>query len=209
MPILKQGESRMTRPRASLVSVADRPYYHCSGRCVRHAFLRGDDPLTGRTFDHRKTWIVERLKLLAEVFAIDLCAYAVMSNHYPLVVRLDPDRMQNWTDLDVAERWTRLFSGPDCVPRYLKSESLNDAEQPLLAGLSPKWRSRLADLSWFMRCLNETIARHANLEDPCTGHFWEGRFTRAGMTPPLTNSAGARSPEAASPSMMAPVRGSL
>ena len=112
MPILKQGESRMTRPRASLVSVADTPYYRCSGRCVRRAFLCGDDPLTGRTFDHRKTWIVERLKLLAEVFAIDLCAYAVMSNHYPLVVRLDPDRIQNWTDLEVAERWTRLFSGP-------------------------------------------------------------------------------------------------
>lgn len=76
----------MTRPRASLVSVADTLYYHCIGRGVRRAFLCGDDPLTGRTFDHRKTWIVERLKLLAEVFAIDLCAYAVMSNHYHLVV---------------------------------------------------------------------------------------------------------------------------
>ena len=166
----------MTRPRASLVSVADTPYYHCIGRCVRRAFLCGDDRLTGQNFDHRKTWILERLRLLSEVFAIDLCAYAVMSNHYHLVVRLDPERTQNWSDREIVERWTQLFSGPDCVPRYLSGAPLSDGEHALMTTLLPVWRARLTDLSWFMRCLNEGIARRANQEDHCTGHFWEGQF---------------------------------
>jgi hypothetical protein len=71
----------MTRPRSSLVSVSDTPYYHCICRCVRRAWLCGADPVSGKSFEHRKEWMRERLALLTEVFAIRLCAYAVMSNH--------------------------------------------------------------------------------------------------------------------------------
>jgi len=166
----------MTRPRSTLVSVADTPYYHCIGRCVRRAFLCGRDPVSGKNFDHRKERILERLALLTDTFAIDVCAYALMSNHYHLVLRLDPARAQAWTDGEVIERWRRLYTGPAFVSAYLNGTALHAGEQAMLDGLVPLWRQRLADLSWFMRCLNEYIARLANAEDGCTGRFWEGRF---------------------------------
>ena len=72
----------MTQARRALVSAETTPYYHCICRCVRRAFLCGEDRLTGKNYDHRKQWVVDKLKALSEVFAIDVCAYAVMSNHY-------------------------------------------------------------------------------------------------------------------------------
>ncbi len=166
----------MTRPRATLVSSADTPYYHCIGRCVRRAFLCGADLLTGRNFDHRKVLILTRLSLLTEVFAIDLCGYALMSNHYHLVLRLAPDRAKFWTTRDIVARWSKIFTGPEFLHRYRNGEALTELEVANLDTLVAVWRSRLCDLSWFMRCLNEFVARQANAEDNCTGHFWEGRF---------------------------------
>ena len=43
-------------------------------------------------------------------------------------------------------------------------------------GNSLYWHERLYDIGWFMRGVNETIARMANEEENCKGRFWEGRY---------------------------------
>jgi REP element-mobilizing transposase RayT len=166
----------MPIPRKRLVSLDDTPYYHCIARCVRRAFLCGKDPVNGYDFEHRRQWIVDRMKLLASVFAVDLCAYAVMSNHYHVVIHVNRQQAREWSKREVAERWTRVFSGPRVVQRWLESGHLSDGEYDPVGRLVETWRSRLHDISWFMRCLNEPIARMANHEERCTGRFWEGRF---------------------------------
>ena len=75
----------MTKPRSSLVSLSDTPYYHCISRCVRRAFLCGEDAYSEQSYDHRRDWVVARLQTLSESFAIVVCAYAIMSNHYHLL----------------------------------------------------------------------------------------------------------------------------
>ena len=168
----------MTSPRSALVSVEDTPWYHCVSRCVRRAFLCGEDPFSGENFDHRRGWIAERIMQLAGIFAIDVAAYAVMSNHYHVVVRIDRERALGWSVEQVLQRWTELFSGPLLVTRYLSDAraEMCDAEIAKVEELADTYRARLYDLSWFMRTLNEHIARQANAEDKVKGRFWEGRF---------------------------------
>ncbi|MCP4047062.1 MAG: transposase [Gammaproteobacteria bacterium] len=166
----------MPQPRNRQVSLEDTPYYHCISRCVRRAFLCGKDSHTGFDFEHRRKWIVDRIKLLCSVYAIDLCAFAIMSTHYHVVLRIDAEQAKQWTDIEVARRWMQIFSGPVLMHQYMGNADMTDPELENVANLISTWRHRLADLSWFMRCLNEPIARLANSEDRCTGRFWEGRF---------------------------------
>jgi REP element-mobilizing transposase RayT len=163
--------------RKEVVAEGEVGVYHCINRCVRRAFLCGQDAVSGRCFDHRKVWIQQRLEMLAGQFGIDVLGFTVMSNHIHVVLRNRPDVVAAWSDDEVARRWWNLFperrdeQGQPAEPQshelaMLKADARALAER----------RSRLSSLSWFMRCLCEGIARQANREDQCTGRFWEGRF---------------------------------
>ena len=167
----------MPQARYRLVDIHTTPYYHCISRCVRRAFLCGYDRFSGKNFDHRKQWILDRIQLLSSVFAIDVCAYAIMSNHFHLVLHVDSEKAQAWTVDEVIDHWLTLYKGPELAHKYKADEPLTKIEQDAISVLAEIWRARLGDLSWYMRCLNEAVARMANEEDECTGRFWEGRFT--------------------------------
>ncbi len=167
----------MTKPRAEQVALESTPFYHCTVRCVRRAFLCGEDRTSGENYDHRKQWLVSRLRFLSYVYAIDLCAYAVMSNHYHVVLHVDQSRAEGWSQEEVVERWQQLCSGHALVSRWQRQRgTMSPAELEEVELMVEQWRERLCDISWFMRHVNETIARMANAEEGCRGRFWEGRF---------------------------------
>jgi REP element-mobilizing transposase RayT len=166
----------MPRPRKSQVCLEATPYYHCVSRCVRRAFLCGVDHYSSHSYEHRRQWVEDRLLELSRWFAIDLCAYAVMSNHCHVVLHVDTAQAKAWTTLNVVERWHGIFAGNLLSQRFLAGHSLCDAERRAVEDQAEVWRENLMSVSWFMRCLNEHIARQANAEDGCTGRFWEGRF---------------------------------
>jgi REP element-mobilizing transposase RayT len=137
--------------------------------------LYGYDEYAGKDYSHRKQWIVDRMAELVSVFAIEVCAYAVMSNHYHLDLFVDIQRAREWSEQEVARRWTAIHKMPEWVRRYLE-EPVSLAEQDAAKVTIAIWRQRLMSISSFMKEMNEYLARKANAEDQCTGRFWEGRF---------------------------------
>jgi hypothetical protein len=115
--------------------------------------------LLGEGPDDRKQWVEDRLKALAEIFAIAVGGFSVMDNHLQLLVRLDQDVARSWSDEEVVRRWGRLFPPRDKsggalpVPEAWVKWRLEDA----------KWmatiRGRLQSISWFMKCLKEPLSR--------------------------------------------------
>ena len=166
----------MPQPRKSQISLIDTPYYHCVSRCVRQSYLCGTDKHSGQSYEHRRGWVEERLLFLATVFAIDICAYAVMNNHTHVVLCVDKALADNWDSDEVLRRYHKLHRGTLLTQKFMKGDTLSQGELITFDETVEIYRHRLYDISWFMRDLNEYIAREANKEDGCTGRFWEGRF---------------------------------
>ena len=166
----------MPQPRSSQISLSDTPFYHCVSRCVRRSFLCGVDSYSGQSYEHRRGWVEQRLLFLSSIFSIDICAYAVMSNHVHVVLHVDVKQLIAWTDNEIVRRWHLLHKGTLLTQMFARGDTLSQGQQLTLDDTIIEYRKRLHDISWLMRSLNEYIAREANKEDGCTGRFWEGRF---------------------------------
>jgi hypothetical protein len=167
--------SRVTR--SEIFSPHDVSILHVIARVCRRCFLFGKDPLTGKTFDHRKAWIENQIKIQAANFGIDLLAFSLMSNHFHQVLRSRPDVVKTWDDSEVARRWLMI-----CPKR---KDDQGNAMQPTDSELDKirnssceveKIRTRLSDVSWWMRILCQRIGMRANREDKEVGKFFQGRF---------------------------------
>jgi hypothetical protein len=151
--------------------------FHVLNRTVRRCWLFGQDPITGVNYDHRKVWIEERLRYFAALFGIDLLAFAILSNHYHLMLRSRPDVVATWDDSEVARRWLMICphrkqkDGTPCEPTKKELDAIRSCGQKLA-----EIRLRLSDISWWMRLLDQRIARRCNDEDEATGRFFEDRF---------------------------------
>lgn len=130
-----------------------------------------------RNYAHRKKWLTQRIKHLAQFFSLEVYAYAIMSNHFHLVVYYEPKAALSWSDETIAQRWTDL-----CPPRSKNGDIDTQAKADLFDKIiqSPRLlnqkRQALGSLSVFMKFLKQPIAYRANQEDGCSGHFFEQRF---------------------------------
>ncbi|TKB45776.1 transposase [Thalassotalea mangrovi] len=166
----------MPTPRNKQVCLQATSYYHCISRCVRRAYLCGRDKYSNKSYEHRRGWIEKRLLFLSSVFCIDICAYAVMKNHCHVVIHIDQEKAASLTDMQVVRLWHQVCKGTILTRQFSDEGEVADYLLPTLKNTISVYRERLFDISWFMRLLNEPIARMANDEDDCTGRFWEGRF---------------------------------
>lgn len=150
---------------------------HAISRTVRACRLFGDDPLTGKNYDHRKRWVEELIKRFAAYFGIDVLSYSVLSNHHHQLLRSRPDVVRSWDDTEVARRW--LMICPHRKDAEGNPQPPNDPELNAIRNCPmelEKIRRRLSDVSWWMRLLNQRVAQRANFEEDVTGHFFQGRF---------------------------------
>jgi hypothetical protein len=163
--------------RAEVFDPSEVAVLHICARVVRRCFLFGVDPVTGKNHDHRKVWIEDQLKLLAANFGIDLLSFAILSNHFHLILRSRPDVVETWDDTEVARRWLMLC--PNRKKKDRSPEEPNEFELNSIRNDPDKLamiRTRLSNVSWWMRLLCQNIGTRANQEDEQVGKFFQGRY---------------------------------
>ena len=122
----------MSKPRRQQISLSDTCIYHCTSRCIRQLFLLDEHnefneknrPTENAAIytqsNERRSWIVNRAKKLANIFAIDIAAYAIMHNHYHITLKVDVEQALDYTPIEVIEQWKILHKLPARVDAYIK-----------------------------------------------------------------------------------------
>lgn len=164
-------------PRSLVIDPREVGIYHCFTKVTQDLFLFGKDSRSGADFRYRKTWLRAELQHLASCMAVEVLDYALLDNHFHLLLRNRPDVVEKWSDEECVVRLDCLF------PETRDAEGKRVEPTPWQirlwakdASRVKKARHRLSNISWFLRVAKQRIARRANQEQGTTGHFWGGRF---------------------------------
>lgn len=164
--------------RSQIVDENQVGYYHCISSCVRRASLCGEDPQTRSNYDHRRDWLLDRIQFVSSEMSVDVVAFALMSNHYHIVLKNRPDKAQKLEGFTIGSKWVSLCS--NTRPRdFTETQKAKATAISRNRALRASVRRRLSSISWFMKFVNEYIAKLANKEERSSaplGRFWNGRF---------------------------------
>ncbi len=159
------------RPRHLQVRPHTITYYHTMSRCVRKMKLLDDVK--------RKDFMLSWLKQLHAAYAVEVCRYSMMGNHFHLILRINLEMAQGWAAREVVERWARLHPPRDWGYRPLAGEALEGwiANQARIPEMVEKLREKLVNLGQFMKDFKQRVAEAFNKADEASGVFWGGRYT--------------------------------
>jgi hypothetical protein len=167
----------MAKPRKYIVPASGDPTLHLISRCVRRARLIGGEDGELGALHHRKLWIENRLVQLTQWFGVEGLTYAIMDNHFHLVVTMRRSWVESWSDEIVVRKWVEVFP-----PKRFLGANGEQAKEVFIQNelKTPRkiaeFRRRLGDCGWLMKALKEPISRQANKEDEAKGAFWDARY---------------------------------
>jgi len=150
-------------------------YHLYTSRCVRGAYLCGIDPHTGSSCDHRSSWLVDHLQSLSEVYCITTEALRIRASAYQVILRVDNVDAAMLSNHEVIKRWQQMYRMPASVRRYLNGAPAHEYDAIEINELCQSWREQMTQVGKFVGHINQTLSRRANLEDGCSGRFWEPR----------------------------------
>ncbi len=153
----------MRRPR---VKVEGEGFYHVVSRIGGRRFLIDDA---------EKGILLSMIRAAAIFSGVELYTYAVMSNHFHLLVRVP--RKQKVSDRELSRRMEALYGTPRFLKVLEKWERWADKKQEgRVEEEKARLRARMYDLSQFCKTFKEAYTQDYNRRHENTGTIWEGRF---------------------------------
>lgn len=144
------------------------------GEGVYHVISR----IGGRRFlmdDGEKRRFLGMIRRVAEFSGVQLYTYAMMGNHFHLLVRV-PER-RDVSDGELLRRMRALYGAKGFASRMAEWEAWRAAgQESRVAEAQARYRARMHDLSEFCKTFKGWYTRDYNRRAKNTGTIWEERF---------------------------------